>query len=100
MSLSAPTRLDALRDFAPANLAHRRPPARLPVRTATVTGLPSTPAAPAQHILMVAFTSPDGRAWHAIGGGDTPADAVAFAQESCPTDATWQAVSWSELHGD
>ena len=59
-----------------------------------------TLTAHAQHILMVEFTSPDGRAWQAIGGGDTLADAIAFAQDSCPTDATWQPISWNELYGD
>jgi hypothetical protein len=60
----------------------------------------STEAARAQHILMVEFSSPDGRTLQAIGGGDTLAAAIAFAQESCPTDATWQPFSWTDLYGD
>jgi hypothetical protein len=49
---------------------------------------------------MVEFRAAGGRTWQAIGGGDTLADAVAFAQDSCPTDATWQPVGWSDLYGD
>jgi len=59
-----------------------------------------TLTAHAQHILMVEFTSPDGRAWQAIGGGDTLADAIAFARASCPGDAAWQPISWADLYGD
>jgi hypothetical protein len=49
---------------------------------------------------MVEFRSPDGRGWKAIGGGDTLADAIAYAQDSCPTDASWQPTSWNDLYGD
>ena len=100
MTLSAPTRLNALRGFGPANFTHRKPAARLTVPAGTVIPFPSTEAAHAQHILTVEFTSPDGRACRAIGGGDTLADAIVFAQDSCPTDATWQPISWSDLHGN
>jgi hypothetical protein len=31
--------------------------------------LPAAPPAPEQRILAVEFRSPDGRFWHAIGGG-------------------------------
>ena len=50
--------------------------------------------------LMVEFSSRGGRSWRAIGGGGTIADAIAFARDSCPTDATWHAISWTELYGD
>ena len=100
MTLSAPTRLNALRGFRPANFTHRKPAARLTVPAGTVIPFPSTQAAHAQHILMVEFTSPDGRTLQAIGGGDTLAAAIAFAQDSCPTDATWQPISWTDLYGD
>jgi hypothetical protein len=72
----------------------------LTVLPAVVIPFPSTEAAHAQHILMVQFTSADGRAWQAIGGGDTLADAIVFARDSCPTDATWQPISWSDVYGD
>jgi hypothetical protein len=99
MTLSAPTRLNSLRDFRPANVA-RREPARRTVPEGTVIPFPSTQAAHAQHILMVEFTSPDGRSWQAVGGGDTLHAAIAFAQDSCPTDATWQPISSNDLYGD
>lgn len=66
----------------------------------TVIPFPLTQAAHAQHVLMVAFTSPDGRACQAIGGGDTLADAIAFARDSCPTHTTWQPIHWNDLYGD
>lgn len=59
-----------------------------------------TAPAPMQLSLMVEFRSQDGRNWQAIGGGDTLADAIAFAQHSCPSDGTWQPVSWNDLYGD
>jgi hypothetical protein len=60
----------------------------------------STEAAPAQSVLMVDLASPDGRTWWAVGVGDTVAEALAFAQDSCPTDTTWQPISWNDLYGD
>jgi hypothetical protein len=99
MTLSTHTRLNAPRGFHPANF-HRNPAVRLPVPAAKATPFASTQAAGAQHILVVEFTSPDGGAWQAIGGGDTLADAIAFAHDSCPTHTTWQPKSWSDLHGD
>jgi hypothetical protein len=49
---------------------------------------------------MVDFTSPEGRNWWAVGIGDNLADAIAFAQDSCPTDKTWQPTRWNDLYGD
>jgi len=49
---------------------------------------------------MVDFTSPEGRTWWAVGLGDTLSEAIAFAQDSCPTDTTWQATHWNDLYGD
>ena len=100
MALSAPTRLNALRGFRPANLTHRKSAARLTVSAGTVIPFPSTAAAHAQLIVVVEFTSLDGRTLQAIGGGDTLADAIAFAQDSCPTDAIWQPIGWNDLYGD
>lgn len=99
MTLSAPTRLNALRGFRPANF-HRKPAALLTVPAGMVVPSSSTQAVHAEHLLMVEFTSPDGRGWEAIGGGDTLAAAIAFAQHSCPTHTTWQPVHWNDLYGD
>jgi hypothetical protein len=49
---------------------------------------------------MVDLASSDGRSWWAVGVGDTLAEALAFAQDSCPTDATWQPISWKDLYGN
>jgi hypothetical protein len=49
---------------------------------------------------MVDVTSPEGRTWWAVGIGDTLAEALAFAQDSCPTDTTWQPIRWNDLYGD
>jgi hypothetical protein len=99
MTLSAHTHLDPLRGFRPAG-SHRKPAAQLTVPAQTVTPLASIRPAHAQHILRVEFTSPDGRTWQAIGGGETPADAIAFAHDGCPTDTTWQPSHWNDLYGD
>jgi hypothetical protein len=80
MTLSTPTRLRPL-SFGAVNLHGK-------------------PAATRQHVLMVEFTSTDGRRWQAIGGGDTLADAIAFAHDSCPADATWNPAGWNDAYGD
>ena len=49
---------------------------------------------------MVDFTSPEGRNWWAVGIGDNLLDAIAFAQDSCPTDTTWRPIDWNDLYGD
>jgi len=100
MTLSARTRLKPLRGFRPADFTDRKPAALLTVPAGTVIPFPGTEAAHAQHILMVEFASPDGRSWQAVGGGDTPPAAIAFAQDSCPADTTWQPISWNDLYGD
>jgi hypothetical protein len=77
--------------------------ATTPVRTArngTLIWLSAPPPAPPQLILAVEFVSSDGRIWKAIGGGDTLAAAVASARGSCPDDASWQPLEWSDLYGD
>jgi hypothetical protein len=56
--------------------------------------------APEQHVLAVDFRSPDGRLWHAIGGGATVAAAISWARESCPSGATWNVDGWSDLYGE
>jgi len=61
---------------------------------------PSIQTARAQRILMVEFASPDQDAWQAIGGGDTLADAIAFARDSCPGHTTWEPIRWNDLYGE
>ena len=99
MTLSAAIRLNSLRGFRPARYAHREP-ARPTVPEGKVIPFPSTEAARTQHILMVEFASPDGRSWQAVGGGDTLPAAIVFAQDSCPTDTTWQPIGWNDLYAD
>jgi hypothetical protein len=47
--------------------------------------LPAASAAPEQRILAVEFRSPDGRSWHAIGGGATVPAAIDWARRAAPT---------------
>lgn len=98
MTPPALTRLNRLPGFPAAGTSHHIERAGPPHRT--VTPFPPTPAAPTQHILSVEFVSPDGRTWQAIGGGNTRAAAIAFAQDSCPADTTWQPIRWNDLCGD
>jgi hypothetical protein len=65
-----------------------------------VAPFPSAQPGPARSVLTVDLASPDGRTCRAIGVGDTLAEALAFAQDSCPTDATWQPIGWNDLYGD
>jgi hypothetical protein len=58
------------------------------------------PSRPAQRIVSVEFRSPHGETWHAIGGGDTPAEAILWARESCPLGTTWEPVAWEDLYGE
>jgi len=84
MTLSAPTRLTA----------------RSTVAAGTVIPFPSTETGAAHHVLIVSLSSSDGRTLQAIGGGNTLAAALAFARDSCPTDAIWQPIGWTDLYGD
>jgi hypothetical protein len=59
-----------------------------------------TKAAPAQSVLMVDLESPDGRTWWAVGVGETVTEALAFARDSCPADASWEPIRWNDLYGD
>jgi hypothetical protein len=51
-------------------------------------------------ILAVEFRATDGRAWNAIGSGDTVEAAIDWARESCPDGTTWHTVNWNDLYGD
>jgi len=62
--------------------------------------LPFAVDVPARQILSVAFRSRDGRSWNAIGGGDTLAEAIEWARESCPRATAWEAVGWEDLYGE
>jgi hypothetical protein len=53
-----------------------------------------------QYVLMVDFETQDGQRWSAVGGGDTLADAIRFARDSCPSGRDWHPVGWDDLHGD
>lgn len=61
---------------------------------------PVKSAPPEQVVLMVDLASTDGRSWWAVGIGDTLPEALAFARDSCPTDATWRPTRWNDLYGD
>jgi hypothetical protein len=94
MILTAPTRLNRRRGFLSATRFEQAGSA------APGGTLPAPPAVPSQVVLMVDFSSPEGGSWWAVGVGDTLAEALAFAQDSCPTDTTWQPTRWNDLYGD
>ena len=52
-----------------------------------------------QLVVRVDFESRDGR-WSAIGGGETLAEALAFARESLPADRHWRVTRIRELYGE
>jgi hypothetical protein len=100
MSMLATTRSSDLPDDASEDTTDYLTGARFPAANGKLTRLPTAPAAPEQRVLSVEFRSPEGRHWHAIGGGATVAAAIVFARESCPDDATWDIVGWEDLFGD
>jgi len=57
-------------------------------------------AASRQIVLTVDFESADGRRWSAIGGGNTTAEAHAFARASLPDGIPWRRVASRDLYGD
>jgi hypothetical protein len=94
MTLTAPAHLNRQRGFRSAT---RFEPAG---STALRGRLPVTAAGTGQVVLMVDFSSPEGGSWGAVGVGDTLAEALAFARDSCPTDTTWRPTRWNDLYGD
>jgi hypothetical protein len=102
MSVLVTTRSNDVPDDADEDTADHLAGAPLPFPAANgkLVRLPVAPAAPEQRILTVEFRSPEGRHWHAIGGGATVAAAITSARESCPDDATWDIVGWEDLYGD
>jgi hypothetical protein len=99
MTLSTPIRPKPLRGLRLTRYT-RREPARPAAPQEAVTPFPSAQPVPAQSVLMVDLASPEGRIWWAVGVGDTLAEALAFAQDSCPTDTNWQPIRWNDLYGD
>jgi hypothetical protein len=63
-----------------------------PGRRRTQTGSPV--------VLDVTFASDEGARQHAIGGGQTFADAIEFARASLPGGRAWRLVDWADLYGD
>jgi hypothetical protein len=94
MTLTAPSRINRRRGF---QTTKRPQQAR---STTPIRALPSAVAATGQLVLMVDLISPEGRTWWAVGLGDSLAEALAFARESCPTDTAWQPIRWNDLYGD
>jgi len=94
MTLTAPARLNRHHGFRNTTRLEQAG------STGPAGSLPATAAATSQVVLMVDFSSPEGRTWWAVGVGDTLADAIAFAEDSCPTDTTWQPTRWNDLYGD
>jgi hypothetical protein len=95
MTLAAPARLNRERGIRSTTRLKTAPP---PAPLEEAVSAP--PAAPSQVVLMVDFSSPEGRTWWAVGLGETLAEAIAFAQDSCPSDTTWQPTRWNDLYGD
>ncbi len=99
-ALATTTSPTGLADDADEATADHPAGAPSPAANGKLLRLPVAPAAPEQRILYVEFRSPDGRSWNAIGGADTVAGAVIYARDSCPDDATWDAVSLNDLYGE
>jgi hypothetical protein len=51
-------------------------------------------------VLSVVFEAADGRRWHAVGGGASRREALAFAHESAPAGPAWRLVRVDDLYGD
>ena len=91
MTLTAPGRLNRHRRFRNTTRLEEAGP------TAAEGTLSAAPAGPGQVVLMVDFTSPEGRTWWAVGVGGTQTEALSFAQDSCLTDTAWQPTRWNDL---
>jgi len=52
-----------------------------------------------QRVLRVELEARDGSRWHAIGGGASLGEAIAFARDSAPT-RYWRVVRVEDLYGD
>ena len=58
------------------------------------------PASQRQHVLSVELEAGGGRRWHAVGGGASLEDAIAFARASAPDGHYWRVVRVADLYGD
>ena len=67
-------------------------------RLEVVSGGHGRPAG--RHVFEVTLLAADGAEWHAIGGGATVNEALAFAVASAPAGRNWRPVHWLELYGD
>jgi hypothetical protein len=56
--------------------------------------------AESRHVFEVTLLDAGGAEWHAIGGGATVNEALAFAVASAPPGHNWRPVHWLELFGD
>jgi hypothetical protein len=73
-----------------------RPPQRRHLEIVPGTGEPGVSA----HVFAVTLLDDDGAEWHAIGGGATVNEALAFAIAGAPAGRNWRPVHWLELYGD
>jgi len=53
-----------------------------------------------RHVFEVTLLDSHGAEWHAIGGGTTVNEALAFAVACAPPGRNWRPVHWLELYGD
>ena len=51
------------------------------------------------YVLSVTLRDGAGEEWRAVGGGDTLAEALAFAVSSAPSGRRWTPVAWDDLFG-
>jgi hypothetical protein len=82
-----------------------RPARSVTLRAGTVLRRPcpaqaSRRSQPSQVVLTVELVNDWGERWTAIGGGDTVAEAIAFAQASAPEGPAWEPLGWTGLYGD
>lgn len=94
MTLTAPARLNRQHGFRNTTRLEQAG------STGPAGSLLATAAATSHVVLMVDFSSPEGRTWRAVGVGDTLTETLSFARDSCPADTTWKPTSWNDLYGD
>jgi len=51
------------------------------------------------YVLDVTLRDDAGEEWRAVGGGNTLAEALAFAGSSAPSGRRWTPVAWEDLYG-
>jgi hypothetical protein len=65
-----------------------------------LTNCPEAARSASPVILDVAFASPTGGTWRAVGGGASFADAIEFARASLPLGHDWRLLDWGDTYGD